>query len=454
MRAVVFIIGGLIALAQLLAGNKCKRNLLFLIGLYPVISVGWIFYHYTGFWLMDFPVLILLFISAFKGPRFRFVVPYVGRPLILLFIWLTISSFLAINQGWALAELSKYLRAYLVFICVTNNARDKSHLQALLNGIFVALFFESLVGMWQWRFGYAGLWALGENADAWRASGTFFVPHYLGNFMIFVLPLVLRLLVFQKAERPVWSYIYSTMAAFGVIALFATYTRGPWLSFIISMALMFIFSFLKSKWRPRVRWAMVLMVLMGFVFLYRYSPVIINQFGGQRDASRDIRFDQFRIAYRVILGHPLFGTGLENYELVSPGFVTPEERLDPRSFQYDEMVHNSYLYFTAQAGMVSMAILLYAVIRFLLVGLKVIHSKSIYVRNISIGILMGFLSIFIALLSAPDIRSEQLLFQAGIMAGLLFSVYFLDLHHQNQTHRRGKPSIQPTTNHKGNALQL
>ena len=311
-------------------------------------------------------------------------------------------------------------------------------MQALLNGVFTALIFESLVGVWQWRFGYAGLWAFGENADAWRASGTFFVPHYLGNFLILVLPLVLRLLVFQKAERPIWSYFYTAMAGFGVLALFATYTRGPWLSFIIAVALMFIISFLKNKWRPRVQWAMVLIMFFGAIFLYRYSTAIINQFGVDRNESRDIRFDQFRVAYRVIGSHLIFGTGLENYELVSPDFVTPEERLDPMSFQYDQMVHNSYLYFTAQAGIISMAILLYAIIRFLLVGFKVIHSQSIYIRNLGVGILVGFLSLFIALLSAPDIRSEQLLYQSGMLAGLLFSLHFIDLQHQQKRRKNAR----------------
>ncbi|NQT27212.1 O-antigen ligase family protein [candidate division KSB1 bacterium] len=432
MRVAVFIIGGLIAIIQLLSGKNFRRNLLFLLGFYIVISVGWVFYHYTGFLLVDFPILILLITGLFSKPRLRFAIPKVGKPLILLFLWMSFTSFFAINSGWAFAEISKFFRAYLVFICVVNFARERSHLNALLYGLFFALVFESLVAMWQLRFGYAGLWALGENHDPWRASGTFYVPHYLSNFIIFLLPLIIRMLVFQRSSRPIWGYVYTFMAASGAVALLATYTRGPWLAFIISTAIMFLVSMLKNKWRPKVQWATIVVVIIGAIFIIRYSTAITNQFGEDRNTSRDIRFDQFRVAYRVILGNPIMGTGLENYELVSPNYVTPEERLDPRSWQFDEMVHNSYLYFLAQAGVISSLLLLWAIFQFFSAGFQVIKSQSTYISNLGIGILTGFLAIFLTLLSAPDIRSEQLLIQAGVMAGLLFALYIIDQQHRRE----------------------
>jgi O-antigen ligase len=256
------------------------------------------------------------------------------------------------EPGWAISQATVTLRAYLIFVAVMNTLKTPKDLYYVAMAILAGFAFESILGFWQWRYGPMGLTFLGERVYMydWRSMGTFFVTSYYGNYLILLIPVAYRLFIYYRPFRKWETYVYGGMTLFSVFALFSTYGRGPWISVIISLGLITLFSFLNKKHRPRVKWAIGMLIVFGFAFAVKYAPVIIDQFGPQRQAAADVRKDEWRTAVRVIKNNLIFGAGSGNYENLSVNYVTPEEVQGFFGWQIAEMVHNSYLLVTAENG--------------------------------------------------------------------------------------------------------
>lgn len=421
MKVFVFIVGFIYCFMCLFFRHPGRKLVVFL-GFVFTIHIGWIFYHYTGVMIYDAPIITLLLLGIFSGRRFKWYFRGLSLPAILIMVWILISMVNSVNKGWTLAEFSKIVRAYLAFVAVANTIRSKKDVDALLFSIFAGVLFQSLVGIWQWRIGPANLWFLNENFNRWRATGTFYVPHFLGNYLIMFLPILIRLFIFYRPRKTRHSLYFGIVASLGTLALFVSFARGAWVGFLAAMVFMGLFSFTRSRFRPKVKWAVVVSTIGVFVFVGHYLTTIQSQFGESRKSAVDIRWEQYRVAFRMIQGMPIMGSGLGNYQLVSPNFLTAYERSLPDAQHRTYMVHNSYLYFTAETGIVGGLLLLWGMTALFRTGYQIVQSRSSYFANIAIGILTGHLAIAVTFLSGPDIHLEQFQVQFGITVGLLIAL--------------------------------
>jgi len=417
----------IITFGCLLNKKKARQNLLFLLSLYFIFNVGWVFYQYTGIMVVDFPIVALIILGNISREKFRFFFTEISTPAILLIFWGVVTSLIAIEVGWALAELSMILRGYLVFLCVANHLKKIEDLHSLLKGLTVGIILEFLMSIWQWRIGPTPLSPfINELYHDWRSSGTFYVPHYLGNYLLLLMPIFFRLFLYYKAPTKIMNIRYGLLFGISLLTLFLTLARGPWIGFAGSITIVSTLSLIKSKYRLRAKWAIGLLMLGAGAFLIQYSTTIIEQFGGGRSDAATIRYDQFRTARRVIADNLLFGTGLGNYELISPKYVYDYEKADPRSWQFSEMVHNSYYFLAAQLGIPGIILFFWGAILVFRKGFKAIKSKIPFFSNLSIGIITGFLGLGIAFLAGPDVKSFQLLVQIGINVGILIGLNTLE----------------------------
>lgn len=427
MSKITFIILALICFGCLLNRKKAREHLLFLLSFYFIFNLGWVFYHYTGIMLVDFPIVALIVLGHISKGQFRYFFSQISAPAICLIIWGIITSLLAIEVGWAFAELSMILRGYLVFLCVANHLKKIEDLKALLNGFTVGIILEFLMSIWQWRIGPTPLLPLvNETFHNWRATGTFYVPHYLGNYLLLVMPIFFRLFLYYKAPTKIVNIRYGAIFGISLLTFFLTFARGPWIGFAGSITIVCVLSLLKSKYRLRAKWAIGLLMVGAGAFLIQYSSTIIDQFGAGRSDAATIRYDQFRTARRVIADNLIFGTGLGNYELISPKYVYDYEKADPRSWQFSEMVHNSYYFLAAQLGIPGIIFFFWGAFLVFRKGFKVIKSKIPFFLNLSIGIITGFLGLGIAFLVGPDVKSYHLLVHIGINVGILIGLNNLE----------------------------
>jgi O-antigen ligase len=378
---------------------------------------------------------LYIFISFASGQKLKWYFPKVSLVLVGSIIWSLLSAASATEPSWAVSEATKLIRGYLIFVAVMNTLKTPKDLYYLLTAILAGFAFESFLGFWQWRYGPMGLTFLGERLyreGGWRSMGTFFVPSYFGNYLLLLMPLVYRLLVFYRPTRRWETYGYAGSFCLSVIALYSSYTRGPWISLIVALGLITLFSFLKKKYRPRTKWAIALLILFGVAFGVKYSSVIMDQFGPQRRAAADIRKDQWRTALRVVADKAVWGTGLGNYELVSSRYVTRQELNDIRSWQFSEMVHNSYLLVAAETGVLGGLLFVLWFVLIFIQSWKTARLQVPYFRNIAIGLGAGFLGLAMSFYYSPDIHEYGTIFQFWLLAGIVFSLDRLELNYLKQ----------------------
>lgn len=435
MKIFIFILGLIISILFLFSRNQSRKLTMFL-GFVFVLQVGWVFYHYTGIFIYDFPILTLIFFGIFSNKKFKWYFRGLSLPALLFFFWSLLTASVAPIPGWTIAEASKILRGYLAFLAIANHIQTKKDVDYFLYSLFAGILFESFIGIWQWRVGPVGLWFLNENYNAWRATGTYYVPHFLANYLIMFLPIVLRLFIFYRAPSQRLTFFYGIVSAFGVLALFATYARGAWLGFAVGMGIMFLFGLYKMKFMPRIKWAFGIASIGGIIFFAQFLSAILAQFGDDRQHSIDARYKQYDMAKRIIAGLPLMGTGLGNYSKVSPRFLTSYEWATNDTGARTYMVHNSYLYYTAETGLVGGFFMLLGIVFLFRMGFRGLKSRSAYFANLTIGILCGDIAIAIAFLWGPDIHLEQFQVQFGMMTGLLVAIQRVESNYMKQVKQR------------------
>ncbi|MDM7926305.1 MAG: O-antigen ligase family protein [bacterium] len=391
-----------------------------------VFTSGWVFYHYTGLMLADLPILALLAVSVFSGRRIRFSQPPVGGFLLAIIALGLASAAWSKQPGWAIAEISKYMRGYLLMVVLVHNIRDVRDLRLVVNGTLAGLLIESLLGIYQWKFGALGVWFLGERPAwrvDWRTFGTFFVPAFYANYVAMALSLSLRMFLYYRPSKVGTAVYYGAVSVFGLIALYTTYARGPWIGAVTGILLVSLLSMTRARFRPRANWTFAVFGIFLAVFLLRYNQHIVDQFGAGRKKAYESRFSQANVAYRIIAKNPLHGVGLGNYQEVSWDYLTPEEKSLDSAYVVAWMVHNSYLLLASELGIPGGILFVCWFLSILSLAWRVLNHRMQhpFVTQVSMGILGGILSLMVFLIPGPDIHEYSLMYQICLYSGMLLA---------------------------------
>lgn len=423
-------------LCSFLFKNKTRYFLVSLILFFP-FEAGLIFYRFHGIMLTDLPILVLIGIGLTSGKKFKIIIPYIGWPVFIFFIWSMLGIFNTWIPGYVISDSMRILRGYLVIVCIVNFAKTPKDLKLVVTALFAGLAFQSFLGIYQWRFGAIGLRILGETPYiGWRSRGTFQHESYFGNYLAFLIPVVYRMFVFYKAKTQQEQIKYGVLFAVSTLALFTTFTRGPWISFAFAVMAVTLWSFHKRKLRPKKMIPITIVMVFGIIFLIKYTPSIVSQFDpeGGRQYAANIRMPLNRIAVRIIKAYPIMGVGQGMYNMYSPDFVHEHEE-GVEDWEVDQlkwdMVHNSYLKIGAETGVPGLAMFLWFIFMVIKIGYKNIKSVDPYLSNLSIGILTGYLAILVSFLASPDIRIHQINIMFWLMGAILLSIQNLDKKYKN-----------------------
>lgn len=416
---------GLFAVVPLFL-KDVRRYYLGLASFVYVFTSGWVFYHFTGLMLADLPILALLAASLLSGRRVRFFHPPIGHFLLAIIGLGLLSAAWSKQPGWAVAEISKYMRGYLLVVVLVHNIRDLRDLRLVVNGTLAGLLIEALLGVYQWKFGALGVWFLGERPSwrvDWRTFGTFYVPAFYANYLAMALSLGLRMFLYYKPSKIAWTAYYGSVSVFGVIALYTTYARGPWIGAVSGFVLIALLSSIRPRLRSQVKWTSAVLFLFLAVFLFRYHTQILDQFGEGRHGSYESRFSQYEVAYRMIGHHPVNGVGLGNYQENAWDYLTPEEKEHYLAYVWAWMVHNSYLLIASELGIPGGILFVCWFLSILAVAWKVLNHRlgHPFIIHMTMGILGGILSMMIFLMAGPDIHEYSLMYQICLYSGMLLA---------------------------------
>jgi O-antigen ligase len=293
-----------------------------------------------GIGLMDF-LLVGLYMSWFHRIFITHEQPLPRLNLLDGFIiWLIVAYLVATidARGTAIGlAATEYLFKHFLFYFYLSRNLAERHLPWLLAAFAFTIFLEVSLGTYQFATGRLLGLALDKGAaldsgggslnlevvipgteSYHRATGTSYDPHTLGNFVALILPFAL-VLCFTPRLRPALRLGCLAAAAGAVLVVLLSVSRTAWLSTATALPIGIVL--IVAIWRER---QVVPAVAAAAVAAAIAMPFILSftstRFQNYSFEALAVRFDQYKVAWRVFTLHPLFGVGPGNWIWAYPRY--------------------------------------------------------------------------------------------------------------------------------------
>lgn len=256
------------------------------------------------------------------------------------------SLLVAQNPRLALFEIFLLLQSFLLFIYIIKAVQSRQDLQFVITMLLVGLILESSVMI--------GLRVVGHNVSiariklgidiGGRVSGTLGSPNTAASYLTLLLAPALAVLLTPLQGRHKW--LAALAFCLGTIALLLTFSRGGWLAFILSLALLCMLAFGRGWLSPRI--PLVVFALVVLFFLLFREPIVARLLGDDLGAA-DSRVTMATQAFDVIAANPILGVGANNYAT----WYAQHYKSELYEGQL-RTVHNKYLLVWAETGIIGL----------------------------------------------------------------------------------------------------
>ncbi|HTA76964.1 MAG TPA: O-antigen ligase family protein, partial [bacterium] len=254
------------------------------------------------------------------------------------------------------------------FACARGVSYERFLMLALITGAFMSLYgFFQVLGMdhYDWNTHFQA-----------RAFATLGNPDYLGGYLVSLLPLAFVLtlrtygqLPFSKKIAPVtaaqktWFWLRMiTLLIF--VGLLLAKVMGSFIALALTVVLMglaFLFPVGRELFQKNKRYVLVslaVLVVGTGVYFYRHGGLAAFS---EKQASVEQRVANYKVAWSVIKDNLWTGVGLGQIGVQYPKYQAlaymPAEYAD-HPFTYSEHVHNDFLQFWVEGGLVGLVLFL------------------------------------------------------------------------------------------------
>jgi len=278
--------------------------------------------------------------TEFAWPPLRTWLP---AAVYLFFIILSLGS--ARDPKLSLREIFLLGQVFLLFIYVIATVKTPNEVMFFVMALLIGLLFESLTVI--------GVRLVGRNieigpiimriGEGGRAGGTFGSPNSTGGFLSFLLALALSTLMIPGSRGRHWLAILAFVL--GGVALVFTLSRGGWLAFAISTALLCSVALYRGWLPPAVP---IVIVLSAALLLGVFYGKIRDRLFGDDEGAAESRLVLVEVALDTIKHDPIRGIGANNYALIVEDYLLLQDSEDDALWLYT--VHNKYLLVWAEIG--------------------------------------------------------------------------------------------------------
>jgi len=333
---------------------------------------------------------------------------------ILSFISICILSLIWSNSFFvSLKELPLFLAGPLLYFIITNNISYERQIRHILNVLLIVGSLFGIYGTFQYNGIDFSFWI--RNIGRQQVFGLFGNVNFFAEYLIIPLPIAVSLF-FAPQNKLKKILLLIGIIAMGV-SLTATFTRGSYLGFGVSLIFMF-FLFLISRGKNFIKrnkkiFIAILVIIIIITSLF-IIPNPLNKSGtaiekiksrisiSQLTQSSSIkrRIATWKFTALMIRDHPLLGSGIGTYKYntlkyQAEFFEQGENRsLYPHGFA--DKAHNEYLQLWAEMGIVGLGIFIWLIISYFSCALKILRKiKDEYKRGIIIGLMGSVVAVLI-----------------------------------------------------------
>ncbi len=203
--------------------------------------------------------------------------------------------------------------------------RDKtgSLKKILIGGMVLSMVLIAALGFLQLKY-FPSFLELGLYLDGWdphigRLLSTWFDPNFIGGYLAFILPTTLALsLYFKRHKRMKLAVLLGTIALFGLVALYLTFSRSGYLALITALG---IFTFFASR---KMLVALIAILFLGFSISPRVQERTLEAVDSAKgligldsqkplDPTAKLRVYSWQFARGIIADYPVLGAGYGRY---------------------------------------------------------------------------------------------------------------------------------------------
>lgn len=290
-------------------------------------------------------------------------------PLVLPLIYLGIvalSMLAAENVTLSLFQMFLFVEIFLLYWYVATHVRTRDDVLFVITVLFLGMIAESVVII---ALRYIGetieVAGVTMRADGSRIGGTVGGPNGAGAYYALLLaPAMSAFLFVRKKNLPVLLGLVAT--GLGMVALFFTLSRGAWMGFAVSMAVLLLLAWRAGWLSPRF----LLVAVLAVAIAAGLWPTILGRLLGNDEGAAESRIHLMALAWRMIRAKPLLGVGANNFAWSMFDYLTPEF-----SSVWLRVVHNRYMAIWAETGLGG----LIAFLAFLAATLK--HAFDIWLAD-------------------------------------------------------------------------
>lgn len=333
---------------------------------------------------------------------------HLALALVLFFILAALSIIVADNQTWGIRKLlffaSLFPAFWLVSFLITEKKERLRVLYLMVGGaalsalIALAQFLgqfifglEAIMAFWSGHilplFSGASFGSLVASNPSWlanvggqtimRAIGLFPDPHMLSFYLGLVSPFALALAFWGKEYRGLFFAIYGFLI--GILLL--TFSRGGYLGFLISSAVLIFIAWRLVGARGKKLLLASGLMAVGIIVLVGW-PITSRLFSSfdLREGSNLGRLAIWQDSWQIIKARPVLGVGLGNYSLAAG--LEPDYRNAVTS-------HNLYLDIWAELGLAGLLVWLFVFWQAIKSAIKKIKQEPVLALG-ALGALVYF----------------------------------------------------------------
>lgn len=351
---------------------------------HKVFQGEWSRIYFFDFWGVI--ILFLWFIRVLRPPKyyaFRFnILDYL---MIAFLIWLFIADIIGANSPLSLGAWALLGRSFLIYLYVSKNVNNFLSLKHIIVILCLILSLEISLAFVQYLYGtnfgqVNSYFGVKENISNFgsnkflRAPGTFINTNILAGWLAYGAIIMLSACIMMK-DNDHRILPFSTIGFAALAALFITCSRVKIIAAFLGVVFLIwwnrhkIFSFEKK----RKLYVYGSIFVVGFLFLsvmlmrYNFLPNFTNRFTQVltlQSKSFERKALQRRLAFQLMLNHPITGVGQRNFDS-----MIDKKDYPYRNFKDGQLAcHNIPLKIGAEAGIIGFvlfcSVFLYLLVQF------------------------------------------------------------------------------------------
>ncbi|MDY6853834.1 MAG: O-antigen ligase family protein [Thermodesulfobacteriota bacterium] len=256
--------------------------------------------------------------------------------------------------------------------------------------------------------------------------GSFFLnPNYMGAFAVLFFPIIF---IQALTEKTNWKRIYCWLGVLALVfALIETQSRGPLLSFCISLIVFILIPSRNYSLFKKVG-SLVLLLILLYAFMPGFFEHSIQRFSMlEAEANEETRSRKTVWIYtlKVIADSPYFGIGLGEIKyiksMIQAGFV------EEYSIWPLDNPHNSYLQIAVYSGIP--ALVIFILLNILLTKKsvsKILTEKEQWTSFYLIGFVAGMIGFLTSLITDMHMFVPSIVSSYWICFGIVFSLISIE----------------------------